>query len=84
MGNVPSGELRNDTRGVLNRVERGEDMTITVDGRPVAALRPLDRRIRWIRRSDFVARVMGHQADAALTEELERIVSSTTDDVDPS
>lgn len=82
MGDVPSRELRNDTRGVLARVERGEDVTITVDGRPVARLRPLGRRSRWIRRAEFLALVEGNQADAGLADELARLVPETTDDVE--
>ena len=82
MSDVPSRELRNDTRGVLNRVEHGENVTITVDGRPVATLRPIERRIRWIGRADFVAQIEAHQADAALTDELAHLVPDTTDDVD--
>ena len=82
MGDVPSRELRNDTRGVLNRVENGEDVTITVDGRPIAVLRPLEQRTRWIAREEFVARFARNQADAALTAELAGIFSETTDDLE--
>lgn len=32
MTEVASRELRNDTRGLLRRVEAGEDIVITVDG----------------------------------------------------
>ncbi len=38
MSEVASRELRNDTAGVLRRVRAGEDVTITVSGRPVACL----------------------------------------------
>ena len=38
MGSVASRELRNRTRSLLDRVEAGESITITVDGRPVAVL----------------------------------------------
>jgi prevent-host-death family protein len=34
-------ELRNDGASVLERVMRGEALTVTRDGRPVAELRPL-------------------------------------------
>ncbi|MCJ7438044.1 MAG: type II toxin-antitoxin system prevent-host-death family antitoxin [Acidimicrobiia bacterium] len=82
MSDVPSRELRNDTRGVLTRVENGEEVTITVDGRPIATLRPLERRTRWMRRDEFVTRFAGRQADAALTDDLARLVPETTDDVE--
>ena len=36
-------ELRNNGGDVLDRVERGESVIVTRDGRPVAELRPLPR-----------------------------------------
>ena len=47
---VASRELRNNTRAVLQLVESGEAVTITVDGRPIAVLEPVSRRRRWISR----------------------------------
>ena len=44
--NVSVRDLRNDGGRVLDRVERGETVTITRNGRPVAELRPLPRRGR--------------------------------------
>ena len=37
-------DLRNKGGEVLDRVERGERVIVTRDGRPVAELRPLPRR----------------------------------------
>jgi prevent-host-death family protein len=37
-------ELRNHGGEILDRVEGGEAMTVTRDGRPIAELRPLARR----------------------------------------
>ena len=34
-------ELRNEGGKVLRRVQRGETVTITMDGKPIAELRPL-------------------------------------------
>jgi prevent-host-death family protein len=36
-------DLRNHGGEVIDRVERGERLTVTRDGRPVAELRPLGR-----------------------------------------
>jgi prevent-host-death family protein len=80
MGEVASRELRNSTRRLLERVGAGEEVTITVDGRPVATLRPVARRPRWISRTDFVATVVVHQADPDLREELRKLAPGTTDD----
>ncbi len=81
MANVASRELRNNTRELLERVEAGEEVAITVDGRPVATLRPIGSRPRWMSRAEFVQRVVGHQADAGLTEELRLLAPDTTDDL---
>ena len=44
MTEVTIRDLRNQGGKVLERVERGEVLTVTRDGRPVAELRPLPRR----------------------------------------
>ncbi|HTV10469.1 MAG TPA: type II toxin-antitoxin system prevent-host-death family antitoxin [Acidimicrobiales bacterium] len=41
MSEVTIRDLRNHGREVIDRVERGERLTITRDGRQVAELRPL-------------------------------------------
>ena len=69
MTRIASRELRNDTRGVLRRVEAGEDVVITVDGRPVAELRPLAGGPRWMARGDFLRLVEGREADATVADE---------------
>ncbi len=81
MAEVASRELRNDTRGLLRRVEAGEDVVITVDGRRVAVLRPIGSRPRWVSRGEFVHRFSGRQADAALAEDLRELAPDTTDDL---
>lgn len=82
MAEVASRELRNDTRGVLRRVEAGEDVIITVDGRPVAALRMLATRPTFVSREAFLARFALHQADAGLAAELRSLAPDTTDDLE--
>jgi prevent-host-death family protein len=44
MESVTVRDLRNKGGEVLDRVERGERVIVTRDGRPVAELRPLPRR----------------------------------------
>jgi prevent-host-death family protein len=41
MPNVTVRDLRNQGGRVLERVAAGESLTVTMDGRPVAELRPL-------------------------------------------
>lgn len=45
MAEVASRTLRNQARSVLERVAAGEDVTITVDGRPVARVVPVEPRL---------------------------------------
>jgi prevent-host-death family protein len=81
MSEVASRELRNNTRSLLERVEAGEAVTITVGGRPVAVLQPLGRRPRWLSREEFVRRITRHQADPKLARELAELAGETTDDL---
>ena len=81
MADIASRELRNNTRALLDRVEAGESITITVDGRPVAVLQPPDRRPRFIAREQFIKRLLSHRADAGLRWDLRDLSPDTTDDL---
>jgi prevent-host-death family protein len=81
MSTVAVRDLRNHTRKILDRVNAGESIVITVDGRPTAELRPLNTRPRFLDRATFVARCIANQADAALTAELAELLPGTTDDL---
>lgn len=47
MATVPQKELRNNVGAVLRRAEAGEQITVTVSGRPVAQLGPVRDR-QWV------------------------------------
>jgi prevent-host-death family protein len=84
MSQVASRELRNDTAGVLQRVQRGEDIIITVSGRDVARLVPLAPvSRRWLDRAELAARLRLTQADPAMRPDLLELDGSTTDDLGP-
>ena len=84
MSEVASRELRNDTAGVLRRVREGEDVTITVNGRPVAVLTPVRaQRRRWLSRTEFLSRIGRVQADPGLRDDLAAFAGDTTDDLGP-
>jgi prevent-host-death family protein len=80
MGEVASRELRNTSRALLDRVEAGETITVTVDGRPVALLSPVGRRPRWLSRAEFVRRVVDHQGDPRLRVDVASLGDKTTTD----
>lgn len=84
MVEVATRELRNDTAGVLRRVEAGETVTITVRGKPVADLVP--HRVegpRWMPREEVIELLRTHSADPGLRDDLNRIAGETTDDLGP-
>lgn len=51
--NVGLRELRQQASDLVRRVEAGETITVTVNGRPAARLVPADRNT-WRRSSDLV------------------------------
>ena len=81
MTEVAARELRNNVRGLLDRVDSGETITITASGRPVADLVPHARTAMWMPRSRFIEFVLGSQADAGLTADLQDLAGDTTDDL---
>ncbi len=84
MTEVASRELRNDTAGLLRRAQAGEDITLTVNGKPVARLTPLQpARRRWLTREELVHRMGRAQADPGLRQDLAALAGDTTDDLDP-
>ena len=56
---VPQRELRNNTAGLLRRVEAGERLRITVHGHPVAELVPVDRAQQFVPFDELVRDLRG-------------------------
>jgi prevent-host-death family protein len=84
MTEVPTRELRNDTAGVLRRVQAGEEIVITVNGRPAAKLVRLPTGARrWVPRAELVRRLGQAQADPGLRDDLAKLAGETTDDLPP-
>lgn len=80
MSEIASRELRNDTAGVLRRVEAGESLTVTSNGRPVAQLVPVTRNRRsGMSRAELIGVVREAQADPGLRDDLRRLVGDTDD-----
>ncbi|MGL4174534.1 MAG: type II toxin-antitoxin system Phd/YefM family antitoxin [Dermatophilaceae bacterium] len=74
---IPQKELRNHIGEVLRRVEAGETLTVTVAGRPVAELRPAERR-RWVSGA-ALARVWQGPAPRTLDDDLARFGADLAD-----
>jgi prevent-host-death family protein len=70
MATIPQKELRNNIGEVLRRAEAGEEITITVSGRPVAQVGPISRR-RWVG-GPALGAIWQAPAPLALAMDLER------------
>lgn len=77
MATIPQKELRNNVAEVLRRAEAGEEVTITVAGRPVAQLGPAAKR-RWVS-GHALKTVFETPAPQSLAEDLERFPSAFSD-----
>jgi len=74
-------DLRNHTTSVLRRVERGEQLRVTVNGRPVAEIRPLAQRREAISWNELSQALETYRADPGLLDDLRTSVPDTTDDL---
>jgi prevent-host-death family protein len=77
MATIPQKELRNNVGKVLRRAEDGEELTITVSGRPVAKLGPAGRP-RWVP-SHRLAELWSAPADPTFGKDLEQMGGEMVD-----
>ena len=77
MDHVSVRDLRNHGGRVLERVANGESLTVTLDGRPVAELRPLSGRA--LSASTLLARWprLPNVDPAALRADLDRTLDTS-------
>ena len=81
MTTITVRQLRNDVSEIIRRAESGEEMTITVNGRPAARVVPLSRKPRTMPWEVFAEMMEHGAADRGLLDELAEILVDTTDDV---
>ncbi|MGI8632039.1 MAG: type II toxin-antitoxin system Phd/YefM family antitoxin [Solirubrobacterales bacterium] len=77
MDTIPQKELRNNVAEVLRRAEAGEELTITVSGRPVAQLGPAANR-RWVTGPDL-ANIFRTPAPESLADDLATLDADLAD-----
>lgn len=81
---VASRQLRNETAGLLRKVEEGERVVITRRGKPVADLVPhREAQARWLPPDEVMDILTRFSADPGLRDDLERLAGDTTDDLGP-
>ena len=76
-------ELRNRTAEVVEAVEGGETVVLTVNRRPVADIVPHRARRRWIPGDEVADALSRVAADHGLLADLREAVPDTTDDTWP-
>jgi prevent-host-death family protein len=77
MATIPQKELRNNVGEVLRRAEAGELITITVSGRPVAQLGPLQGR-QWVD-GEALKRIWQTPPPETLERDLEKLPADLAD-----
>jgi prevent-host-death family protein len=74
-------ELQQSASQIVRRVEAGERLTVTVDGRPAADLVPHTGRRRSASREELAKFFSSRRPTPTLHDEVRRLVPDTTDDV---
>jgi prevent-host-death family protein len=72
-------DLRNRTAQIIDAVQAGERVTLTVRGEPVADIVPHGRRSRWLAGGSLRGQLETRAADAALAHELDELAGHTLD-----
>ncbi len=74
-------DLRNHTARVIDAVQAGERVTLTVRGEPVADIVPHARRARWLSGTELHSQLADRSADPALSDELDELAGQTLNEL---
>ena len=81
MRSIPQRELRNDIARVLREVEAGETIEVTVDGRPVAKLVPIEGRRTWVPWEQVEKMLREAPLDPGFARDIDDALGDTIDDL---
>jgi prevent-host-death family protein len=70
-------DLRNRTSLVIDAVNAGERVTLTVNGEPTADIVPHGRRTRWLSGARLREQLRDGSADSGLRRELDELAGQT-------
>jgi prevent-host-death family protein len=79
MRTIPQRELRNDIGRILREVEAGETIEVTVDGRPVARIIPIEGRRTWVSREQLEKILREAPLDPGFAKDIDDAVGDTID-----
>jgi prevent-host-death family protein len=74
-------DLRNRTGQVIDAVNAGERVTLTVHGEPVADIVPHGRRTRWLAGARLREQLQDQAADPELQRDLDELTGQTLDEL---
>ena len=80
MTEVASRELRNNTRELIMRAQKGETIVITIDGVPTAELKPIVAKRRWVPKDEFFTDF--DPADPGMMDDIRGASEQTNLDLD--
>jgi prevent-host-death family protein len=75
--NIGVRDLRNRTARVIDAVQAGERVTLTVRGEPVADIVPHARRARWLSGTELRTQLADRAADPDLSRQLDELAGET-------
>jgi prevent-host-death family protein len=78
---IPQRELRNHVSAVLREVTRGARLRITVDGRPVADLSPIEERHRFVPWGEVECILREAPLDPGFAADVMSVVPETIDEL---
>ncbi len=82
MRHIPQRELRNDIARILREVEAGERLRVTVGGRPVADLVPIEgSRRTFVPRDALVELLEKASLDRGFLRDVESATGATIDEL---
>ncbi len=77
MKTIPQ-DLRNRSGEILRQAETGEELTITVEGQPVAMLMPFPKR-QWVPRADYLRALTGLPPDPTFFSDIAELTDGVED-----
>jgi prevent-host-death family protein len=81
MSTITVRQLRNEVSEIVRRAESGEELTVTVNGRPAARIVPLVTRPRSLPWQLLDAAMARSAADPGLAADLSDVLAGSTDDL---
>lgn len=78
---IPQRELRNDVSRILREVEEGARITVTVRGKPVAALVPVGSSRRFVSRHEVAEILIQAPLDREFAADLETVLGATIEEL---